>query len=192
MFHIKKLNKNCNVIKLWKQTNKFRIISQRWLSENFHFEYSLREKYSREQFLTNFSLVIVFAPFEQVLNRHWSKNESWTVNERTRIVFYFRHLLKILLGTILECIHDTEMIHRPSKGSTKVLVEETTESTGVLVCNRRTVTRLHRESLTERGREDSDSGTTWFSRQRGHSMNERTNERTYYTIRKMLAVVGRR
>lgn len=118
------------------------------------------------------------------------KNESWTVNERTRIVFYFRHLLKILLGTILECIHD--MIHRPSKGSTKVLVEETTESTGVLVCNRRTVTRLHRESLTERGREDSDSGTTWFSRQRGHSMNERTNERTYYTIRKMLAVVGRR
>lgn len=56
MFHIKKLNKNCNVIKLWKQTNKFRIISQQWLSENFHFEYSLREKYSREQFLTNFSL----------------------------------------------------------------------------------------------------------------------------------------
>ena len=59
--------------------------------------------------------------------------------------------------------------------------EEATESTGVLVCKRRTVTRLHGESLIEGGeregvkgererereREDTDSGTTWLSSQRG-------------------------
>lgn len=173
-----------------KITNKFRIISQQWLSENFHFEYSLREKYSREQFLTNFSLGncvrTLWASSQQTLKLEWKLDSQ----RKDANSILFSSFAKNTLGNNSRMYswyrNDT------SKGSTKVLVEETTESTGVLVCNRRTVTRLHRESLTERGREDSDSGTTWFSRQRGHSMNERTNERTYYTIRKMLAVVGRR
>lgn len=46
--------------------------------------------------------------------------------------------------------------------------EEETESTGVLVCKRRTVTRLHRESLIE-GRERGGRGRGG-ERERGHRL----------------------
>ena len=46
--------------------------------------------------------------------------------------------------------------------------EEATESTGVLVCKRRTVTRLHGESLIEGGREKGDGGEG--ERERGHRL----------------------
>ena len=70
--------------------------------------------------------------------------------------------------------------------------EEATESTGVLVCKRRTVTRLHGESLIEGGREKGEGGEGERERERERtptqeprgsrhseaSMNERTNVRT--------------
>ena len=69
--------------------------------------------------------------------------------------------------------------------------EEATESTGVLVCKRRTVTRLHGESLIEGGgerrgeggegereRERTPTQEPRGSRHSEASMNERTNVRT--------------
>ena len=50
--------------------------------------------------------------------------------------------------------------------------EEATESTGVLVCKRRTVTRLHGESLIEGGREKGEGGEgeRERERERGHRL----------------------
>ena len=49
--------------------------------------------------------------------------------------------------------------------------EEATESTGVLVCKRRTVTRLHGESLIEGGGERrGEGGEGERERERGHRL----------------------